>query len=352
MLLLPPLLIATPIVIREMPISLSFTLSLNLTGGTVVDVDRTRLLALTKLAGQSQYAADPASKRDVYSVDVVNTAITYTTTVGVGTPPTQYTLLVDTGSSNTWIGAKAPYIQSKSSLYTGSTVWVYYGSGAFAGEECEPSSAEQYVWRPIKIEADTDSVSLSNDLIVANQSIGVASLSIGFEGFDGILGLGPADLTLRTVSNEAQAIPTITDNLFAQGQIASNLFAVSYSPITIEPTTDGELTFGSTDSSKYTGEVNYAPITSTSPSSSFWGVNQTITYGDGVPIMDSSAGIVDTGTTLIYIGSDAFQRYQNATGASYDGTTGLLRVSADQYSNLQSLFFNIGGVSYELTPNA
>lgn len=135
--LLPTLLIATPVVIRDSPISLAFTLSLNLTGGTVADVDRTRLLALTKLAGQSQSASDLSSKRDIYSVDVVNTAITYTTTVGVGTPPTQYTLLVDTGSSNTWIGAKTPYIQSKTSLYTGSTVWVYYGSGAFAGEECK-----------------------------------------------------------------------------------------------------------------------------------------------------------------------------------------------------------------------
>jgi hypothetical protein len=30
----------------------------------------------------------------------------------------------------------------------------------------------------------------------------------------------------------------------------------------------------------------------------------------------------------------------------------LLMISSDQYANLSSLYFNIGGVSYELTPNA
>jgi hypothetical protein len=33
-------------------------------------------------------------------------------------------------------------------------------------------------------------------------------------------------------------------------------------------------------------------------------------------------------------------------------TTGLLTLTASQFENLQSLFFDIGGVQYELTPNA
>jgi hypothetical protein len=33
-------------------------------------------------------------------------------------------------------------------------------------------------------------------------------------------------------------------------------------------------------------------------------------------------------------------------------TTGLLTITASQYENLQPLYFNIGGTSYELTPNA
>jgi len=50
--------------------------------------------------------------------------------------------------------------------------------------------------------------------------------------------------------------------------------------------------------------------------------------------------------------SDAFDKYKSATGATLDQNTGFLMISSDQYANLSSLYFNIGGVSYELTPNA
>jgi cathepsin E len=50
--------------------------------------------------------------------------------------------------------------------------------------------------------------------------------------------------------------------------------------------------------------------------------------------------------------TDAFNRYRAATGAVLDSTTGLLRITPAQYSNLKSLFFTIGGTTFELTPNA
>lgn len=91
-----------------------------------------------------------------------------------------------------------------------------------------------------------------------------------------------------------------------------------------------------------TGDVNFVPITSTSPASQYWGIDQTISYGSNSTILDSTAGIVDTGTTLVLIASDAFQKYQKATGAKEDQTTGLLTLTEQQFENLQSLFFNIG----------
>ena len=42
------------------------------------------------------------------------------------------------------------------------------------------------------------------------------------------------------------------------------------------------------------------------------------------------------------IATDAFQKYQQATGAKMDNATGLLTLTEDQFDNLQSLFFNIG----------
>ncbi len=50
--------------------------------------------------------------------------------------------------------------------------------------------------------------------------------------------------------------------------------------------------------------------------------------------------------------ADAFNRYKTATGAVLDTTTGLLRITSTQLSNLQSLFFTAGGRSFEFTANA
>lgn len=98
------------------------------------------------------------------------------------------------------------------------------------------------------------------------------------------------------------------------------------------------------------------PITTTSPASEYWCVDQSISYDNTTAIFSSAAGIVDTGTTLVYLASDAFEKYhwQSATraGATIDSATGLLRISSSQYSNLSSLYFRINSITYELTPNA
>ncbi|KAG6893746.1 hypothetical protein C0992_008773, partial [Termitomyces sp. T32_za158] len=57
-------------------------------------------------------------------------------------------------------------------------------------------------------------------------------------------------------------------------------------------------------------------------------------------------------TTLLYIATDAYNRYCSATGAVLDGTTGLLRITSSQFSNLESLFFTINGATFEFTANA
>ena len=50
------------------------------------------------------------------------------------------------------------------------------------------------------------------------------------------------------------------------------------------------------------------------------------------------------GTTLILIATDAFNKYQKATGGVPDSATGLLRITSDQFVNLQSIFLNVNGV--------
>ena len=52
------------------------------------------------------------------------------------------------------------------------------------------------------------------------------------------------------------------------------------------------------------------------------------------------------GTTLILIATDAFNKYQKATGGVPDSATSLLTITSNQYADLQSIFLsvNVNGV--------
>jgi cathepsin E len=327
---------ANPVLVNRSPVTLPLSRRVNLTSvHNLVRHDQARAKALIARA-TAKAAGRPFHDRAVINEQIENRAINYIASVGVGTPPTTYSLIVDTGSSNTWVGANAAYVKTSSSVQTSNSVSVSYGSESFSGTEY------------------TDTVTLAPGLDIFEQSIGVASTSTGFTNVDGILGIGPVDLTKGTLSPDTNAlIPTVTDNLFARGVITDNEIRVSFEPITDSggAQVNGELTWGGTDSSKYTGSITFIPITSTSPANTFWGIDQSISYGS-TNILSTTAGIVDTGTTLILLATDALNKYQSATGAVLDSTTGMLTITSDQFSNLQSLFFTAGGTTFELTANA
>lgn len=136
-----------------------------------------------------------------------------------------------------------------------------------------------------------------------SQSIGVATSSTGFGTVDGILGIGPASLTQGTVSDQ-DTVPTVTDNLFKAGLITTDELGIFFKPAH-SGTGYGELTWGGVDTTKIVGSINYVGITSSTPAASYWGVEQTVTYNDK-SIATISAGIVDTGTTLVLLATGVY----------------------------------------------
>jgi len=225
-------------------------------------------------------------------------------------------------------------VKTSTSVQTKNKVSVTYGSGSFSGTEF------------------TDTVTIGPGLVIPGQSIGVASTSTGFQGVDGIIGIGPVDLTDDTLSpGTTTLIPTVTDNLFSQGTISAHEIGISFEPSITGNDENGEITWGGTDSSKFTGAIQFIPLTTTSPANEFWGINQSIKSGT-TTILATTAGIVDTGTTLILIATNGFNKYKTATGGVLDNNTGLLKVTSAQFAKLPTLSFVTSTATFTLTANA
>jgi len=205
---------------------------------------------------------------------------------------------------------------------------VTYGSGSFSGNEY------------------TDEVSFGN-FTVSSQSIGAATSSSGFSGVDGIIGFGPVDLTEDTVSN-INTVPTFMNNLYSQGSISEEVLSVSFRPESGSDTddTNGELTLGGVDSSKYSGSLTYFSKLTSGEASSYWGISiSSFTYGS-TTLASSASGIVDTGTTLIYIPTSAYSKFLSAAGGETDSTSGLAVFTTKPTSNF-GITFN--STTYTLT---
>ncbi|GAB1521960.1 hypothetical protein RhiTH_005059 [Rhizoctonia solani] len=283
-------------------------------------------------------------------VPAVNQDVAYTVQVLIGNQ--SYNLIVDTGSGNTWIGAGKPYHPSSTSIRDGRAVSVTYGSGTFSGV--------QY----------NDTIVLGN-LTDSDQSISVATQAQGFEGYDGILGLGPATLTAGTLAGTNALIPTVMQTLKSQGSIEQNVLGVYFQPLVGSNVTElnGELSLGGPDPSRYTGNITFTNVTSNYPYSLYWGIDiDTITYdGDNnkTILTNAAPAIIDTvgtesplsnspltpqikGTTLTYIPTATMNAFLAVSDGRIDPDTNLPAFQTKPSSNIT---FIISGTSLTLSPD-
>ena len=128
-------------------IQMSIAAKLNRTGTlNIIEADRARA---THLINHATSLKDLFGKRQQADVDASNTAVSYSTSVNIGDPATACecevlrvgvhgadvgtdTLLIDTGSSNTWLGADKQYTPTSTSSNTGKSVVRRLASSALA----------------------------------------------------------------------------------------------------------------------------------------------------------------------------------------------------------------------------
>ncbi|XP_048467772.1 cathepsin E-A-like [Rhincodon typus] len=170
--------------------------------------------------------------------------------ISIGTPPQNFTVVFDTGSSNLWVPSVYCYsrackehdkfIPDKSSTYTrdGRPFSIHYGTGSLTGI----------------IGIDTVTV---EGITVVNQKFGESVTEPGttflYSPFDGILGLAYPSIAT------ADATP-VFDNMMAQGLVNLPLFSVYLS----RNPNDGagsEIIFGGFDTSHFIGELHWIPVT-------------------------------------------------------------------------------------------
>ncbi|XP_069059187.1 pepsin A-like [Pleurodeles waltl] len=287
------------------------------------------------------YRVDPGSKYSSNLAQVVSEPLTnymdssYYGTISIGTPPQEFKVIFDTGSSNLWVPSvycssvscsnHKKYNPSSSSTYKGTSepLSIAYGTGSMTG----------YLgYDTVQIES----------LVDVSQVFGLAYTEANFfyyMNFDGILGLGYPSLA-------ADGATPVFDNLWSQGLISQNLFSVYLSA---NEDSGSVVTFGGYNPSYYRGNINWVPLSS----KGYWQINlQSITMnGNVIACNGGCQAIVDTGTSLIAGSYSGVSSIQNAIGATQN-SNGEYSVNCNTMGSLPDIVFTINGVQYPVPASA
>lgn len=208
--------------------------------------------------------------------------------IALGTPPQDFKVVLDTGSSNLWVPSQdcnsiACYLHSKydhssSSTYkkNGSSFEIRYGSGSLSGY------VSQDVFR-------------IGDLTVKHQDFAEATsepgLAFAFGRFDGIMGLGYDTISVNKI------VPPFY-NMLDQGLLDEPVFAFYLGDTNSGD--DSEAIFGGVNEDHYEGKLTKIPLRR----KAYWEVDlDAITFGDNTAELEGTGAILDTGTSLIALPS-------------------------------------------------
>uniref|UniRef100_F6YJP9 Pepsin A n=1 Tax=Equus caballus TaxID=9796 RepID=F6YJP9_HORSE len=275
-----------------------------------------------------QHPRNPASK---YFPKEAATLAEYFGTISIGTPPQEFTVIFDTGSSNLWV--PSTYCSSlacsdhnrfnpeDSSTYeaTSESISITYGTGSMTGV----------------LRYNTVRVSIEDTNQIFGLSESEPSSFLYYAPFDGILGLAYPSIS------SSGATP-VFDNIWDQGLVSQDLFSVYLS-------SGSMVIFSGIDSSYYSGSLCWVPVSE----EAYWQITvDSITMnGESIACSGGCQAIVDTGTSLLAGPPSAIDNIQSYIGASEDYSSEAV-ISCSSIDSLPDIVFTINGVEFHLSPSA
>ncbi|KAG2218059.1 hypothetical protein INT45_007222 [Circinella minor] len=265
----------------------------------------------------------------------------YLIRVGVGTPPQNFTLALDTGSSDLWIPSKecpsqscplARFDTNQSTTYkeTNNPFKIIYGIGNASGTYARDTisvgqlQVQNQLFGLAKQTDDIVAPGLSSEDLQELTSQG-AHVHKGDDMIDdrdeianGIFGLGYPHLASSLSHNINKKNNTYTNdpfvfNLAKQGFIAEPIFSI-YMGSMFDEGWVGEILFGGINQDMYQEPLIYAPVVSFEKNKSNAPHTYWMTHGQGIRVVhenqtrltdhvfpEKHGFIIDTGTTLTYM---------------------------------------------------
>ncbi|XP_055439348.1 pregnancy-associated glycoprotein 1-like [Bubalus kerabau] len=257
----------------------------------------------------------------------------YVGNITIGTPPQEFQVVFDTGSSDLWVPSifcnsstcsthvRFRHLQSSTFRPPNKTFRITYGSGRIEGVVAH------------------DTVRIG-DLVSTDQPFGLSMAESGFEGiaFDGVLGLSYPNRSFFG------AIPFF-DKLKNQGAISEPVFAFYLSKDKQEGSV---VMFGGVDHCYYKGELNWVPLIQAGD----WSIHmdRISMKRKVIACSDGCEALVDTGTSHIQGPGRLVNYIQKLIGATPRGSKHYVSCSA--VNTLPSIIFTINGINYPVPARA
>lgn len=254
--------------------------------------------------------------------------------VRIGTPPQEMIVVYDTGSADFWVpGAKCP---TKSKNCSGKNIFHKDASSSFSevGSGAKTKFLIEYGSGKVEGNFGVDTVTLAEDYTAEGQTFAIVDSTNGLKDlysdseFDGILGLGFNSLSADPGVN------TVIPNLKERGVLERAVFAFY-----LGDDADGELAIGGVNEERMEGDVHWIDVLRPA----YWTVKvDGIRFGEVT--MGAAAGIMDTGTSLIYGPRAQILKMVKPLGGKYVPKLELFMIDCD--ADVPELEFTIGGEAY------